>query len=237
MHASQEFTASFLEKLRHEPDLGCQLLVCPPFPYLQQASQALKGSSVSLGAQDCAANAEGAHTGEVAASMLADLGVGYVLLGHSERRLNQGEDNDLVLRKVRQALSQGVKPIVCVGETLEERENGATAKAVLTQVEAIATQLRQDELKHLIFAYEPVWAIGTGLSASPEQAQEVHALIRAALKQVDSVWAESVQLLYGGSVKAENAASLFAMPDIDGGLIGGASLDVSQFLAIGHAAS
>jgi len=204
---------------------------------LQLVAEKLDGTSIGLGAQDCAATDQGARTGEVSAAMLADLGVTHVLLGHSERRQYQQEDDALILQKVRQALSQDLRPIVCVGETLEQRKAGETEAVVLAQVSAIVDELSSDELDGLIFAYEPVWAIGSGLSASPEQAQAVHALIRSSLKAVNANWAERVQLLYGGSVKAENAASLFAMPDIDGGLIGGASLDAQQFLAIGHAAS
>lgn len=237
MNGSKDLVESLLEALRKTDGLSCQLLVCPPFPYLYQAAEKLAGSGVALGAQDCAATAEGAYTGEVAASMLADLGVRYVLLGHSERRQYQQEDDALVLSKVRQALSQGLCPIVCVGETLEQRNAGQTEAVVLEQVKAVAGELTTEEFQQVVYAYEPVWAIGTGLSASPEQAQEVHALIRNSLRALNKEGAERIQLLYGGSVKAENAASLFAMPDIDGGLIGGASLNADQFLAIGHAAS
>lgn len=237
MNGSRELLQSLLTSIVNEKGLSSRLLVCPPHVYLFQAAELLRESGVLLGAQDCAATPEGAYTGEVAASMLADLGVSHVLLGHSERRQYQKEDNALILAKVRQALSHGLHPVVCVGETLEERDAGQTELVVLDQVNAIATQLNVDDLQQLVFAYEPVWAIGTGLTASPEQAQEVHALIRRALRAVNPKWAEKIQLLYGGSVKAENAASLFAMPDIDGGLIGGASLNADQFLAIGHAAS
>jgi triosephosphate isomerase len=237
MNGSLDLVESLLSGISKTGRLPCQLLVCPPFPYLYPAAGKLAGSGVALGAQDCAATAEGAYTGEVAASMLADLGVSHVLLGHSERRQYQNEDNALVLAKVRQALDQNLCPIICVGETLKQREAGQTDTIVLDQVKAVAGELSPEDFQRVVFAYEPVWAIGTGLSASPEQAQEVHALIRNALRAVNPELAEKTQLLYGGSVKAENAASLFAMPDIDGGLIGGASLDADQFLAIGHAAS
>ncbi|SFC33830.1 triosephosphate isomerase [Marinospirillum celere] len=237
MNGSFDLLKSLLEPVSQEKGLSCQLLVCPPFPYLAAAADLLKSSGVFLGAQDCAATPVGAYTGEVAAEMLAEMGVSHVILGHSERRHYQAEGDALVLAKVKQALAAGLKPVVCVGETLEEKQAGQTAEVVLRQVQAVATQLSSEQLGQLIFAYEPVWAIGSGLTATPDQAQEVHSLIRKALAEQDQQQAARIQLLYGGSVKAENAASLFAMPDIDGGLIGGASLNASQFLAIGHAAS
>ncbi|WP_114416672.1 triose-phosphate isomerase [Marinospirillum perlucidum] len=236
MNASRELLERLLDPVAQEKGLACRLLVCPPHPYLPLAAEKLKSTDVALGAQDCAATPEGAYTGEVAASMLADLGVEYVLLGHSERRQYQKETDALVVEKAGQALAQGLKPVVCVGETLGEREAGKTRDVVLEQVKAILTAFSSEELVKVVFAYEPVWAIGTGLSASPEEAQEVHALIRKAIAEQDGQLAEQALLLYGGSVKAENAASLFSMPDIDGGLIGGASLDAGQFLAIAHAA-
>lgn len=237
MNASQAKTRELLTSLIQETDLPSQLLVCPPHPYLSLAGELLAGSNIALGAQDCAATSEGAYTGEVAASMLADLGVTHVLLGHSERRQHQQESNQLVLAKAKQALAAGIKPVICVGETLEQREARLTEEVVLEQVKALLDGLQLDELSQLIFAYEPVWAIGSGLTASPDQAQAVHALIRQALAQRDPQLADHLQLLYGGSVKPDNAAALFSMPDIDGGLIGGASLDVKQFIAIARAAS
>lgn len=236
MHGNLQMTQDLLKKLLEKQLPEAQLLVCPPFPYLQQAAQLLQGSGVALGAQDCSVAQEGAFTGEVSAFMLADLGVSHVLLGHSERRQYQQESNELVLAKAQAALAAGLVPVICVGETLQQRDAGLSGKVVLEQAGVILRGLDRDLLDRVIFAYEPVWAIGTGLTATPEQAQEVHALLRDAVAEVDVKLAENMLLLYGGSVKPDNAASLFGMADIDGGLIGGASLDADQFLAIGYAA-
>lgn len=237
MHGSRQMVDALLKQLLASrlPE-SVDLLVCPPFPYLQQVAGLLQGTPILLGAQDCAAAAPGAHTGEVAAEMLADLGVAQVLLGHSERRQYQQEADELILKKARCALDAGLVPLVCVGESLAEREAGQTAEVVLRQAGSILQGLSLAQLEQVIFAYEPVWAIGTGLTATPEQAQEVHARLRGAVAEVDAGLASRMRLLYGGSVKADNAAALFAMPDIDGGLIGGASLDADQFLAISYAA-
>lgn len=237
MNGSKALLADLLPSLVQEKGLSCQFLVCPPFPYLPLVAEQLASSELLLGAQDCAATAEGAYTGEVSAAMLADLGVSFVLLGHSERRSYQQEQNQLILEKTFRALEQGLRPLLCVGESLEQREAGQTKEVILQQLAAIVPELNGQQLEQLVIAYEPVWAIGTGLTATPEQAQEVHQQIRTYLRQVAPHAAEQMSLLYGGSVKADNAASLFAMPDIDGGLIGGASLDASQFLAIARAAS
>lgn len=236
MHGNLQMTQELLKKLLEKQLPAAQLLVCPPFPYLQQAAQLLRGTAIHLGAQDCAVAQEGAFTGDVSALMLADLGVTHVLLGHSERRQYQQESDELVLAKTQAALAAGLTPVVCVGETLKQRDAGLSGEVVLEQAGVILRGLNRDQLDRVIFAYEPVWAIGTGLTASPEQAQEIHALLRAAVAAVDTKLAENMLLLYGGSVKPDNAASLFGMADIDGGLIGGASLDVDQFLAIGYAA-
>jgi triosephosphate isomerase len=236
MHGNLQMTQDLLKKLLGKQLPEAQLLVCPPFPYLQQAAQLLQGSRIALGAQDCAVAQEGAFTGDVSALMLADLGVSHVLLGHSERRQYQQESNELVLAKAQAALAAGLIPVVCVGETLQQRDAGMSGEVVLEQAGVILRGLSREQLDRVIFAYEPVWAIGTGLTASPEQAQEIHALLRAAVAEVDIKLAENILLLYGGSVKPDNAASLFGMTDIDGGLIGGASLDADQFLAIGYAA-
>jgi len=214
-----------------QADPGRTLAVCVPFPYVGQAQAALSGSAIGWGAQDVSAHASGAYTGEVAASMLAEFGCRYVLAGHSERRQLHAESDVEVADKARAALAAGLTPIVCVGETLAERESKATATVVLRQLAAVVAALSGDVAK-IVLAYEPVWAIGTGKTASPAQAQEVHALLREALIQGN---AGSVQVLYGGSVKAGNAGALFAMPDIDGGLVGGAALDADEFLAIGRA--
>jgi triosephosphate isomerase len=201
---------------------GVECVVCPPFPYLEQAAQILRGTRVALGAQNASAHAQGAHTGEVSAAMLADVGCRFVLLGHSERRQLYGETDATVAAKFAAASAAGLKPILCVGETLEEREAGKTEEVVARQLAAV-------QFKDAVLAYEPVWAIGTGRNATPEQAQAVHAFLR---KKVPA----DTPILYGGSVKAQNAAALFAMPDVDGGLIGGASLVANDFVEIAKAA-
>jgi triosephosphate isomerase len=208
-----------------------EMAVCVPFPYLAQARELLAGSAVSWGAQDVSEHASGAFTGEVSAAMIAEFGARYALAGHSERRQFHGERDEQVAAKARAALSAGLTPIVCVGETLAEREAGQTSAVVTRQIDAVIGALGTS-MARTVVAYEPVWAIGTGRTASPEQAQEVHALLRSRLA---AAGAADVRLLYGGSVKAANAASLFGMPDVDGGLVGGASLDVREFLAIGLA--
>jgi triosephosphate isomerase (TIM) len=206
--------------------------VCAPAPYLQQCQQALSGGRIGWGAQDVSAHASGAFTGEVSASMLADFGCAYVIVGHSERRAGHGESSELVARKAQAALGAGIAPIVCVGETLAQREAGQTMEVVGSQLGAVLDLLDEESLKKLIVAYEPVWAIGTGKTATPEMAQEVHAQLRAQLRRRSAVAAELVPLLYGGSMKPDNARELLAQPDIDGGLIGGAALKAADFLAI-----
>jgi triosephosphate isomerase len=210
---------------------GRQLAVCPPYPYLRQAQEMLAGTSIAWGAQDVSEHAAGAYTGEVAASMLVEFGCRFVLVGHSERRQYYGDTDAGVAAKAAAALGAGLTPIVCVGETLAEREAGSTDAVVLRQLDAALGVVGAAAPK-LVVAYEPVWAIGTGRTATTEQAQAVHALLRTRLARAG---AADVPLLYGGSVKADNAAALFAMPDIDGGLIGGASLKASEFLAIAGA--
>lgn len=207
---------------------NCQIAVCPSFPYLAQAQQLLAQSGVSLGAQDVSTAESGAYTGEVSALMLKDFGCQWVIVGHSERRLYHSESSDLVAQKALVAIEHGLVPVVCVGETLQDREAGHTLKVIEEQLLPILPLAT----RNIVVAYEPVWAIGTGLTATPEQAQEVHAFIRSRLA---SVGAEQVQILYGGSVKANNAASLFAMPDIDGALVGGAALNAEEFLQIAAA--
>lgn len=237
MNGDQAQNAALLHAIAEQAEkTTAALLVCPPFPYLLQAVAALQTTGVEIGAQDCSAYQEGAYTGEVSARMLADLGVQWVLIGHSERRHYHSEDNTLLVEKGRRAVEAGLKPILCVGETLAEREQGLTQQVVAAQIAPFLECFTLQELASFCIAYEPVWAIGTGLTATPEEAQAVHAAIRAQLAEVDASWAEQVGVLYGGSVKADNAASLFSMPDIDGGLIGGASLDAGQFLAIANAA-
>ncbi len=216
-----------------------QLAVCVPAPYLAQVQAVAKAhaalSDLALGAQDVSAQASGAYTGEVSASMLKDFGCRYVLVGHSERRQYHGETDALVASKAQQALAAGITPIVCLGESLAEREAGLTAEVVKRQLAAVI-HANGHCISEIVVAYEPVWAIGTGKTASPEEAQAVHAVLRAQLK-VASANADRVKILYGGSMNAANAAALLAQPDIDGGLIGGASLKAADFLTIIAAAS
>ena len=212
---------------------GRAMAVCVPYPYLWQAQAALSGSAVAWGAQDVSEHAAGAYTGEVSGAMLAEFGCRYAIVGHSERRSLHGENDALVARKAAAALAAGLKPIVCVGETLAERDAGKTDSIVLRQIDAVVKQLG-GQLAKAVVAYEPVWAIGTGRTARPEEAQAVHRLLRHRLREADPA-AEDVLLLYGGSVKADNAKALFACPDVDGGLVGGASLQAAEFLTIAHA--
>ncbi len=234
MHGSLADIGTFVDGWGDASKVDADWLVCGPFPYLPELIKRLVPLGIAVGAQDCSAQASGAYTGEVSAQMLADIGVSHVILGHSERRAYHQESDALVLAKVKQALAFGLTPVVCVGETLVQREAGETDAVVVAQLEAIIHALTDAELQQLIFAYEPVWAIGTGLTATPEQAQAVHARLRASLAERSEALAVEMRILYGGSVKAENSAALFAMPDIDGGLVGGASLTAQDFLAIGH---
>ena len=211
--------------------------VCVPAPYLYQCQELLQGGTVRWGAQDVSAQPAGAFTGEVAASMLADFNCRYVIVGHSERRAYHGESNELVARKAQAALQAGITPIVCVGETLEQREAGQTGSVVSSQLAAVLALLDDEAAGKIVVAYEPVWAIGTGKTATPAMAQEVHAQLRAQLRERSAAVAEAVAILYGGSMKPDNAADLMAQGDIDGGLIGGASLKAADFLAIVHAAA
>ncbi|MNE57442.1 Triosephosphate isomerase [compost metagenome] len=209
----------------------------PPCLYITQAIAGLAGKNVAVGAQDCAVEAmQGALTGEIAASQLADAGCRYVLVGHSERRLLLGEGDGVISRKFAAAQSCGLIPVLCVGETREQYEAGETVAVVMRQIGAVIEALGVGAFAKAVIAYEPVWAIGTGLTATPKQAQQVHGAIRAQLAAENAVVAEGVRILYGGSVKAASAAELFGMPDIDGGLIGGASLNADEFGAICRAA-
>ena len=213
-----------------------EAVVCPPFVHLAEARRQLEGGRIGLGAQDVCAEEQGAYTGEVSAAMLADAGCQYVIVGHSERRALYGESDGLVARKFLAAGRHGLVPILCVGESLAEREQEATRAVVLRQLDAVLDAADAAAFGRAVVAYEPVWAIGTGLTATPAQAQEVHAMIRARIAEKDATIAASLRVLYGGSVKAANAAELFAMPDVDGGLIGGASLKADEFAAICFAA-
>ena len=214
---------------------SAELAVCPPYVYLPTVAGMLQGTSIALGAQDVNDKEAGAHTGEVSAGMLTDVGCKYVIVGHSERRSIYGESDEFTARKFAAARAAGLKPILCVGELLEEREQGITERVVGRQLDAVIALEGIHALADAVIAYEPVWAIGTGKTATPQQAQDVHAFIRARLAELDKSVAGKVQILYGGSVKGSNARELFSMPDIDGGLIGGASLDANDFLAIGQA--
>ncbi|MSQ53768.1 MAG: triose-phosphate isomerase [Betaproteobacteria bacterium] len=216
---------------------GRECVVCVPFPYLDQASKLVAGSSVSLGAQTLSEHAAGAFTGEVSAGMLKEFGCRYVLVGHSERRALFGETDAQVAAKFKAAQAAGITPILCVGETLAEREGSKTESTVARQLDAVIAAAGVASLAQAVVAYEPVWAIGTGQTASPEQAQAVHAFLRARVAASDAGVARDLCIQYGGSVKGSNAASIFAQPDVDGGLIGGASLVAEEFLAIVRAAA
>jgi triosephosphate isomerase (TIM) len=234
MNGSRASNAELLAALKAAGPWVAEVAVCAPFPYLGDTALSLQGDAIGWGAQDCSAFESGAYTGEVSAAMLVEFGCRYVLVGHSERRAYHSETDQAVADKAKIALAHGLVPIVCVGETLAEREAGHTDEVVKRQLSAVVRTLGAC-ISQIVVAYEPVWAIGTGLTASPEQAQAVHALLRAQLKAATE-HAAVMKILYGGSVKADNAATLFAMPDIDGGLIGGASLKAADFAAICRAA-
>ncbi len=234
MHGSHSANAELLAGIVAARPFTCDVAVCVPFPYLGETAVALTAHDIRWGAQDCSAHEQGAFTGEVSAAMLAEFGCRYALVGHSERRALHAESDQLVADKAKAALARGVTPIVCVGESLAQREAGETEAVVKRQLSAAIHTLAHCA-GEMVVAYEPVWAIGTGLTATPEQAQAVHALLRAQLRAATSR-ASDMKILYGGSVKPDNAATLFAQPDIDGGLIGGASLKVADFVAICRAA-
>ena len=223
MHGSRASNRALLEEVLKGLVKGVECAVCVPFPYLEQAAAQLKGSALALGAQTVSEHAQGAYTGEVSAAMLKEMGCRYVIVGHSERRQLFGERDEQAAAKYKAVRGSGMTPILCVGETLEERDAGSTEAVVARQLDAV-------KFEGGVLAYEPVWAIGTGRNATPEQAQAVHAFLR---KRVPA----ETPILYGGSVKPQNAAAIFAMPDVDGGLIGGASLVAKDFLSIVKAAS
>jgi triosephosphate isomerase len=235
LHGSRVTNAPLLAALAAGRPYGCDIAVCVPFPYLHDVADAWRGSELLWGAQDCSTHEHGAYTGEVAASMLSDVGCRFAIVGHSERRQLHQEGDQLVADKAKAALAKGVTPIVCVGESLAQREAGATDEVVKRQLSVVIHTLGHC-VGEIVVAYEPLWAIGTGRTASPEQAQAVHAVLRAQL-QAASGHADRIRILYGGSVKPDNAQALFAQPDIDGGLIGGASLNAEHFIAICRAAS
>ena len=230
----QESLALAAELKNHKStDSSKMMVVCPPFPWIIPVKETLKGSDIFVGAQNCSDKEQGAFTGEVSANMLASAGVSHVILGHSERRAIYGETNEQVALKIKAALAKGLQVIFCCGETLEERNTGNLDNVLKTQIEVALGKLSPEDLSNIIIAYEPVWAIGTGVTASPEQAQEVHAFIRAFISQIftDEI-ANQMTILYGGSCNAQNASTLFAQSDIDGGLIGGAALKSADFIAI-----
>jgi triosephosphate isomerase len=237
MNGSRASTDAWLATFgRAARELPCESIVCPPAPYLRHVADALAGLRTQLGAQDVSERVPGAFTGDTAAEMLIDVGCHWVIIGHSERRLLHGETDATVAAKAARALEVSLRPIVCVGETLEEREAGRTLQVVSSQLDAVVGHIGAAGIARGVLAYEPVWAIGTGRTASAAQAQEVHAALRARLVEVDATLGGAIRILYGGSVKPSNAAELFGESDIDGGLIGGASLIASDFLAICEAA-
>lgn len=238
MHGTLQHNAALLERIKAGVSgLACDVAVCPPYPYLGQAQSVLSDSAVALGAQSVSEHAAGAFTGEVSAAMLAEFGCRYVLVGHSERRALYGETDTVVAAKFEAARKAGLLPVLCVGETLAEREAGKTGIVVARQLSAVLGRLGVSAMASAVVAYEPVWAIGTGVTASPTQAQEVHAAIRAQVAALDGVVADGLRILYGGSVKPQNAMELFGQADIDGGLIGGAALVADDFLTICLAAN
>jgi triosephosphate isomerase (TIM) len=235
MHGSHSANAELLAGIVAARPFMADVAVCVPFPYLSETAVALAAHDIRWGAQDCSAHEQGAYTGEVSAAMLAEFGCRYVIVGHSERRAYHAESDQLVADKAKAALARGVTPIVCVGETLAQREAGETEAVVKRQLSAAIHTLAHCA-GEMVVAYEPVWAIGTGRTATPEQAQAVHALLRAQLRAA-TARADDMKILYGGSVKPDNAATLFAQADIDGGLIGGAALKAADFVAICRAAN
>lgn len=238
MHGSRSMAEGLVEDIaRANPSNGIDVLIFPPYPYLAHLVAKFEDSGLGFGAQDISEHpGPGAHTGEVSASMIADVGAQWTLVGHSERRHHHTESDEKVARKFAAARAAGLTPILCVGETLHQRESGRTMEVIAHQLGAVLALNGIASFDTAVIAYEPVWAIGTGCNATPEQAQEVHAFIRSQLAREDAMIARLTRLLYGGSVKVSNAAELFAQPDVDGGLIGGAALVATEFLAICDAA-
>ncbi|WP_027858305.1 triose-phosphate isomerase [Marinobacterium jannaschii] len=239
MNGDKAFVSEIISQFVAEKDAqsGIEVFICPPAVYLAQAAEAVADSAIALGAQNVSQFVSGAYTGEVSVDMLSDLGCRYVLLGHSERRALFAEDDQAVAEKFVAVSGSPVIPVLCIGETLEEREAGKTLEVVSRQLKAVLDKAGVESFLNAVVAYEPVWAIGTGKTATPEQAQEVHAAVRAVVAEYSSEIAEGLRLLYGGSVNAANAEELFAQPDVDGGLVGGASLKANDFIAICRAAA
>ena len=237
MHGSRTMATAVVDEIAAAKPASIDVVVFPPFPYLAELATRHRDSGLGVGAQDLSEHeGQGAYTGEVSGAMLADVGARWVLVGHSERRQYHHEDDELVARKFAAALAAGLTPILCVGETLQQREDGATEAVIAHQLQAVLGSSGIGSFDTAMIAYEPVWAIGTGRTATPEQVQHVHGFIRSQLEREDATLSRLTRLLYGGSVKAANAAELFAQADVDGGLIGGACLTASDFLAICAAA-
>lgn len=238
LHGSRQFATDLVSDLVASlPVDGVEVVILPPLPYLGELVEAFEGRAIAFGSQDVSSNEKGAYTGEVSAAMLAEVGARFGLVGHSERRQYHNETSELVARKFAAALHAGLAPVLCVGETLEQREAGQTEQVIAAQLAPVLALVGPAGFQHAVVAYEPVWAIGTGRTASKEQAQEVHAFIRGEVAKLDARIADSLPILYGGSVKPDNAGELFAQPDVDGGLVGGASLVAADFLAIATAAA
>lgn len=238
LHGSRDFATGLVAELVDGlPISGVEMVVLPPLPYLGDLIEDFDRHAIAFGAQDVSSNEKGAYTGEVSAAMLVDVGARYGLVGHSERRQYHAESSELVAAKFRAAKNAGLIPILCVGETLEQHEAGQAEAVIAAQLEPVLDLVGVEAFNGAVVAYEPVWAIGTGRTASPAQAQAVHAFIRGVVKARDARIADSLPLLYGGSVKPDNAAELFAQADVDGGLVGGASLVAGDFLAIARAAA
>ncbi|WP_313214629.1 triose-phosphate isomerase [Stenotrophomonas acidaminiphila] len=238
LHGSRQFATELVGQVAAGlPLQGVELVILPPLPYLGDLVEDFEGTVLAFGSQDVSSNEKGAYTGEVSAAMLVDVGARYGLVGHSERRQYHHESSELVARKFVAAVHAGLVPVLCVGETLEQREAGQTEQVIAAQLAPVLELAGVDAFAGAVVAYEPVWAIGTGRTASPEQAQAVHAFIRGEVAGRDARIADSLPILYGGSVKPDNAAELFSQPDVDGGLVGGASLVAADFLAIARAAA
>ena len=236
LHGTRDFATRLVGEIAATSVAGVELVVLPPLPYLGDLIEDFEGTPLAFGAQDVSSNEQGAYTGEVSATMLVDVGARYGLVGHSERRQYHGESSELVALKFQAAVKAGLQPILCLGEGLDDREAGRVEAVIAAQLQPVLEQVGVEAFANAVIAYEPVWAIGTGRTATAEQAQAVHAYIRSLIAAHDATIADSLPILYGGSVKPGNAAELFGQADVDGGLIGGASLVSADFLAIAHAA-
>ena len=236
LHGTRDFATRLVGEIAATSVAGVDLVVLPPLPYLGDLIEDFEGTPLAFGAQDVSSNEQGAYTGEVSATMLVDVGARYGLVGHSERRQYHGESSELVALKFQAAVKAGLQPILCLGEGLDDREAGRVEAVIAAQLQPVLEQVGVEAFANAVIAYEPVWAIGTGRTATAGQAQAVHAYIRSLIAAHDATIADSLPILYGGSVKPGNAAELFGQADVDGGLIGGASLVSADFLAIAHAA-